>query len=294
MRMKDYPKTSTIVKGSTYLNVDSAAAGTKAIESDDLRKQLMGFTTTDEYFDFLDNILDGAAYRTSIFRGKNLGSIFTDEQKAHIADETFKGFFIGDYWMINNITYRIADMNYWIGTGNIATYTPHLVIVPDVPLLTDVVMNINNTTNGGYAGSGMISGNVIGPAVQKVYDAFGQSNILVHRELFTNAVTSEGVPKGGIWMDSQVDLMNEIMVFGCPILGVTNTGVNNAYTFTVDKSQLALFRLYKYFIEISNTIWWLRDIYNSMQFIAVQGGLYPISAGAASQYAVRPAFGLKG
>lgn len=292
MRMKDYPKTSTIVKGSTYLNVDSAAAGTKAIESDDLRKQLMGFTTKDEYFDFLDNILDGAVYRTSIYRGKNLGNAFTDEQKAHIADGTFKGFFIGDYWKINNTNWRIADIDYWLGTGDAHCWIHHLNIVPDGGI-GSASMNDSNTTEGGYILSKMYKTN-LNATRNKIKTIFGSDNILEHRELFTNSVTN-GYPSAGAWYNSTIDLMNEPMVIGgYECSSVSNVGQAVPYVYTIDDVQLALFRLRREFINLHKIDFWLRDIASSNSFVYRINYGYNIAGGASAVMSIRPIFGLKG
>ena len=39
--------------------------------------------------------------RRNIFRGKNLGTAFTSAQKAEIKAGTFKGFFIGTFFICN-------------------------------------------------------------------------------------------------------------------------------------------------------------------------------------------------
>ena len=69
-----------------------------------------------------------------IYRGKNLGSVVTEEQKTNIKNGTFKGFFLGDYWIIGSYTWRIVDFDYWYDCGDTAFTKPHLVIMPDKPL----------------------------------------------------------------------------------------------------------------------------------------------------------------
>lgn len=47
------------------------------------------------------------------FRGKCLGESITEEQLTAIQDGRFYDLYVGDYWEINEVKYRIADINYW-------------------------------------------------------------------------------------------------------------------------------------------------------------------------------------
>lgn len=260
----------------------------------DIKKSAMNLVTSEEYYAFLDRIGISAGTRNCIFRGKNLGSSFTSEQKAAIANGTFKSLFIGDYWTINSVTYRIADFDYWLGTGDAKCNTHHVVVVPDEPLEIGIIMNTTNTTNGGYFGSAMIVNNKIGPVATKIYSAFGRSNILSHRNLFSNAV-ADGAPSGGIWADSTVDLMNEPMVYGSYMVSPSNNGKTNFYIMTIDKSQLSLFRIEPRFIRSNASQNWLRDVVSSSNFASISNYGYVNSTHAsANGMGVRPAFGLKG
>ena len=53
-----------------------------------------------------------AGFHNSIYRGKNLGSSVSAEQWAQIGAGTFDDMFIGDYWVINGVTWRIAAFDY--------------------------------------------------------------------------------------------------------------------------------------------------------------------------------------
>ena len=76
------------------------AEGNKAIGADDA------------LFAMLDAFIP-KEQRRMIYRGKNLGAVVTEEQKANIKNGTFKGFFLGDYWTIGGYTWRIVDFDYW-------------------------------------------------------------------------------------------------------------------------------------------------------------------------------------
>ena len=47
-----------------------------------------------------------------------MGSTFTAAQKAAVRAGTFEDLFLGDHWVINGITWRIVDMDYWLNTGD--------------------------------------------------------------------------------------------------------------------------------------------------------------------------------
>ena len=51
---------------------------------------------------------NNAGYHNSVFRGKNLGTSYTAAQKSQITGGTFNDIFVGDYWVINNKTWRIC------------------------------------------------------------------------------------------------------------------------------------------------------------------------------------------
>ena len=59
-----------------------------------------------------------AGYHNSIYRGKYLGDHVTDEQWEAIQNGTFEGMYIGDYWVINGVNWRIAAFDYWLRTGD--------------------------------------------------------------------------------------------------------------------------------------------------------------------------------
>ena len=76
-------------------------------------------------------IADGAGAHNSIYRGKNLGTSVTAEQYKAISNGTFAGLYVGDYWVISGVTYRIAGFDYYLHNGDTDTTKHHAVIVPD-------------------------------------------------------------------------------------------------------------------------------------------------------------------
>lgn len=249
-----------------------------------------GITVNDAFWGILDAVIS-VEQRRNIFRGKNLGTAFTAAQKAEIKAGTFKGFFIGDYWSIGDRIWRIVDINYWLNSGDASCTTPHLVIMPDQSLYS-AKMNETNITTGGYVGSQMYTANLAN-AKTLVNSAFGSANILNHREYLTNAVTN-GYPSAGAWYDSTVELPNEIMMYGSLVFTPAGDGSFVPNRYTIDKTQLALMKMYPRFINPGRYWYWLRDVVSSARFARV--GDYGLTTSADASYSagVRPVFGLVG
>ena len=227
-----------------------------------------------------------AAAHNGIFRGKNLGSAPTEAQLAAIKAGTFDDLYVGDYWSNGGVNYRIAAFDYYLKCGDTSFDRHHAVIVPDTQLYTHN-MNATNTTEGGYVNSLMrLEG--LAQAKEKAVAVFGADHVLTHRVFLTNAVTN-GKPSGGAWFDSDVELMNENMVYGSHIFAPGCDGSTIPTNYTVEKSQLPLFQLAPHLI--SNRQWfWLRDVVSSADFAFVgnYGGADYNSASA--EFGVRPDF----
>lgn len=246
-------------------------------------------------------IADNAGYHNSVYRGKNLGTSVTAEQWAAISAGTFDDLYIGDYWVINGITWRIAAVDYWYGTGDTRCYTHHLAIMPDELLKKPIegsthYLNASNTSTGAYVGTDYYSGanSVKADCTSMAQAAFGASHILTHREYFANAV-SNNIQSGGGWYDSTVELPTEQMAFGCRNYSNVRNGTNNPNLFTVGATQLPLFLLDRTKIicneEAGN--WWLRDVNSGNAFCNVgDDGLSNCAPANAWWCGIRPIFAI--
>lgn len=250
------------------------AEGNKAIGADD------------SLFAILDAFIP-KEQRRMIYRGKNLGAVVTEEQKANIKNGTFKGFFLGDYWSIGSYTWRIVDFDYWYNCGDTAFTKPHLVIMPDKPLY-NAQMNESNITTEGYTGSKMYTEN-LAQAKTLVASAFGDL-VQTRREYLTNAV-SNGYPSAGAWFDSSVELPNEIMMYGCHVYAPASNGTTTPNKYTTGKTQLALFTAVPKLISNRSTFW-LRDVVSSAIFAGVGSGGNSGCDGASNSFGVRPVFAI--
>ena len=234
-------------------------------------------------------LFNNAGAHNAIYRGKNLGTSVTAAQWAAIANGSFTDLYIGDYWVIGGVNWRIAAFDYYYKTGDTACTTHHVVIVPDTNLYTHY-MNDTNITTGGYIGSKMYTEG-LAQAKTTINSAFGSSHILSHRQLLVNAVTN-GKPSGGSWYNSTVELMTEQNVYGGKILGAGNDGSTVPYLYTVDKSQFPLFAHDP--SMISNRQWfWLRDVVSAALFASVLAYGSAAYASASAANGVRPAFSIK-
>lgn len=244
-------------------------------------------TATEKAATGLEAVLTAsAAAHNGIFRGKNLGSAPTEAQLAAIKAGTFDDLYVGDYWSNGGVNYRIAAFDYYLKCGDTSFDRHHAVIVPDTQLYTHN-MNATNTTEGGYINSLMrLEG--LAQAKEKAVAVFGADHVLTHRVYLTNAVTN-GKPSGGAWFDSDVELMNENMVYGSHIFAPGCDGSTIPTNYTVEKSLLPLFQLAPHLI--SNRQWfWLRDVVSSTYFARVGYVGAAGCNGASAEVGVRPTF----
>ena len=235
-------------------------------------------------------VADNAGAHNAIYRGKYLGSSVTAAQYAAIGAGTFGDLYIGDYWTISGVNWRIAAFDYYLNTtdnaGDGICTAHHAVIVPDTNLYTHV-MNDTGTTVGGYVGSKMYASGLT-QAKTMINAAFGASHVLSHKNGFSSAVTN-GYPSAITWVDSTVDLMNEINIFGGKILMAILNGTNVPSISTLDKTQFPLFAFDPTKINIGNT-YWLRDVVGTSSFVRMVSPGYMAHNSADNARGVRPAF----
>jgi len=226
-----------------------------------------------------------AGAHNAIYRGKNLGSAVSAAQYAAISAGTFNDLYIGDYWAIDGVNYRIAAFDYYLNCGDTTCSEHHALIVPDT-CLYNAAMNPTNTTAGGYIGAQMYTAN-LAQAKTTIKGAFS-GHVLNHRIYAVNAVAN-GYSSGGVWVDSEVDLMNEQMIYGCGIFSPVSIGSAVPANYRVEKSQLPLFAHDPSRIGNRNN-WWLRDVITASLFAFVDLNGSAGTNGASNSLGVRPAF----
>jgi hypothetical protein len=234
-------------------------------------------------------IESNAGNHNSIYRGKSLGRAVTDAQWTAIENGTFDDMFIGDYWTIVGVVYRIAAFNYYLKTGDITSLeTNHVTLVPDA-IMYKHQMNDTNITTGAYVGSKMYTEGLTEAKVT-INNAFGEAHVLKHRQFLQNAVT-DGYASGGSWYDSTVALMTEHNVYGGVIFGNMLHGTAQFYSYIVDKSQYPLFTFRPDLIS-NRQSYWLRDVASASSFAHVSDMGNTNTFNASNSRGVRPAFSI--
>ena len=252
--------------------------GVKVITVENLHKGLQ------DDIDSVRNVLaDGAAAHNCIYRGKNLGTSVTAEQYAAISSGEFTDLYIGDYWVINGVTYRIAAFDYYYNCGDTNFTKHHVVIVPDTSLYK-AQMNTSNVTTGGYTGSAMYKSN-LAQAKTTIKAAFGSAHVLTKRELLVNAVNGN-TPSGWAWFDSDVELMNEVQAYGSVAWGAHD---GNGYNVASGDGQFPLFMFDRTKLH-NREDYWLRDVSSATSFSRVGGTGNAGNGSASYSLGVRPAF----
>ncbi|MBS5457551.1 MAG: hypothetical protein KHX60_01630 [Subdoligranulum variabile] len=274
-----------LTAGDDSLLLIHDGTGVKTISTANFKKDLK------EYMEGVNTILaqltyDNAGAHNSIYRGKNLGTTVTEEQWEAISSGTFTDLYIGDYWVIGGVNWRIAAFDYYLNCGDTSFTKHHAVIVPDTCLYS-AQMNTTNVTTGAYKGSAMYTANLT-QAKSTINSAFGSSHVLSHRIYLSNA-TSNGRASAGEWTDSTVDLMCEHMVYGSGIFSPVSDGSNVPNNYRVEKGQLPLFALEPSRICNRDT-WWLRDVITAANFAIVGANGNADFYYASYSYGVRPAF----
>lgn len=325
-KITDYPKVTKLTQNNVLLL--DGENGTKGILAGDLAKALLSLMTTkeimkniniadldavsvvasrdsllvsttagnkkisvsDAVFAMLDPVIS-VETRRNLWRGKKLGSAVTAAQYAQISAGTFQNMFLGDYWEIGGVIWRIVDFNYWLGCGDTACTTPHLVIMPDHTLY-NAAMNDSNVITGAYVGSKMYTTNLT-EAKTIVNGAFTAAHILNHREFLQNAVTN-GYTSAGAWFDSTVELPNEPMMYGSYIITPAGDGTIMVSRYTISKSQLAGMKASPRLINPHREKQWLRDVVSAGHFAGVSSGGGTANYNASGALGVRVVFGLKG
>lgn len=278
----DVDVTGTIQAQIDKLSNNNAQFDTHLASIDD---NLNNFATN-----FMNVLGNGAGAHNSIYRGKNLGTSVTYKQWAAINAGTFDDLYIGDYWVINGVNWRIAAFDYYLNTGDTSCTTHHVVIVPDTCLGSIKRMNSDNITKGGYTGSEMYTRN-LADVKTLINNAFDSAHILNHRQYLTTTVAN-GRPSAGSWFDSTVELMDEQNVYGGKFFAPTSDGSTMPDLYAIDKSQFPLFALEP--SRITNRVtYWLRDVVSDVGFASVNydgGADYNRASGS---FGVRPVFSIK-
>lgn len=230
-------------------------------------------------------LFNNAGAHNAIYRGKSLGSSVTTTQYSAISAGTFDDMYIGDYWTIGGVNYRIAAFDYYLNCGDTSCTKHHVVLVPDTCLYNHV-MNDTNITTGAYVGSKMYTEG-LEQAKTTIKAAF--SGHVLSKRIYLSNATANGKASAGAWCDSEVDLMCEHMVYGNGVFSPVSDGTTVPNNYRVEKSQLPLFQHEPSRI-CNRASWWLRDVISASHFALVTNTGHATYYGAGTSLGVRPAF----
>ena len=223
------------------------------------------------------------AFHNAYPRCKYLGTSITNAQNTAIKNRTYDDLFIGDYWTINGVNWRIVAIDYYYNVGDTNFDKGNIIVMPDT-VLYNAQMNATDTTAGAYHGSLMRTQN-LNNARAIARNAFG-SHLANHRILLTNSVNSSG-PSNWDWYDSDgVELPNEVQIYGTRVWGSALKG----YDVATQKQQFPLMALAPQFVNTRQT-YWLQDVSSysvSSGFARVYGDGSSGSNGAPISLGVRP------
>lgn len=284
------------VKARGSLDINSATEATSQGYEEERRRHLTGlFEDVDgNYYkvpitrinQIAADQFSGPIYHKLEPRQRNLGSVVTDEQWAAIDDGSFDDLFVGDYWRIGDISWRIVDIDYWLYTGESGYNCTknHLVIMPDSGIL-NCKMTENSSATGGYYNSTLR--NVKMSDIEAIVNAaFPSSHILNHKEIFVNETDNNGGPSGIVWADSKIEVPNQAMLFGSRYLSVGHDSC-------ISKTQLMWFSLWPGTMYANRTTFWTRDVTSSNTWAVVRGqGQVSTFHGNDETVLVRPVFGI--
>ena len=230
-------------------------------------------------------LFNNAGAHNAIYRGKSLGSSVTTAQYSAISAGTFDDMYIGDYWTIGGVNYRIAAFDYYLNCGDTSCTKHHVVLVPDTCLYNHV-MNDTNITTGAYVGSKMYTEG-LEQAKTTIKAAF--SGHVLSKRIYLSNATANGKASAGAWCDSEVDLMCEHMVYGNGVFSPVSDGTTVPNNYRVEKSQLPLFQHEPSRI-CNRASWWLRDVISASYFARVYADGLAYYLYASGSFGVRPAF----
>lgn len=243
-------------------------------------------------------VAPNAGAHNAIYRGKDITDLFYNGTLSQqIVAETFDDIFIGDYIIgkVSKRKYLVADINYRLNCGDTECKTPHILMIPE-KIMGTAKMNDTKITTGAYVGSKMYT-EYLAPFKTVIQNDFEINHLVQHRNTFANAVTN-GYESAGGWVDSTIDLMNEIMVYGSEIFHNKMSGTNIPYNYTIDKAQLSLFKLDRSKMLTVNDEgerygYWLRDVVSASDFAYVTSSGTATTHSASTSPGVRPAFLIK-
>lgn len=165
MKIKDYPLAGPVDKADVLLVDGNRGTRTMDVE-----------TSPYKLFNHIPEM------HNQIWRGKNLGTSYTNDQKSAIQSGTFDNIWVGDYWIIGGNTYRVMHVNYPFSAAENddsgLNTSPNIVVQADDNLKTDKFFDTTSemSSTGILGAYGMNAG--LTSVRSTVQSSFGVGNIV--------------------------------------------------------------------------------------------------------------------
>ena len=245
-KISDYAKTTSLNDTDLFI-VEKGDVGTRTVSRGDLVYQM---------FDSIPEM------HNQIWRGKSLGSAVSSTHVNNIRAGNFKDLWIGDYWTINGVHWRIMHFDYFYGFSSNTNH--HAVIIPDTTLGNDKQWD-QSTAPWGYWMGGMRNSDNPGANLEEarsiVTNAF--TNVLTYKDMLTDGEYMEGLTRfrSNNEHDCTVELMSLAHVFGHSDGKRGSTGPNEEWVLPsgYGVGGFAGFQMKPNLIKVANKQWWTRD-----------------------------------
>lgn len=227
---------------------------------------------------------DNAGFHNAIFRGKDITNYLDDGSLwEKISSGTFEDLYIGDYFLKNNIKWRVASFDYYLHTGSAEHYLTkhHAIIIPDCSLLNSQ-MNDIDSTEGGVIVSKMYTETFKNILDNYITPIFG-NHVLEFYNGLSSKIENDKASSAN-WYIGKLNLLSELMIYGTLGFGASGIEIGNSATI------LPLFQLAPEYIFINNESYWLRSIANSTQYACIRNTGILGTQNAKTSFGIRPYF----
>lgn len=274
-KISDYAKTTSLNDTDLFI-VEKSDVGTRTVSRGDLAYQV---------FDSIPEM------HNQIWRGKSLGSSLSSTVKTNIQNGSFSNLWVGDYWTINGILWRIVHFDYFYGLcGNL---THHAVVMPDVAIGEATKWDITNAP-WGY-GSCTLRKTGLNQAKNTISSAFSTS-VLSYNDYLTDG-PADGKTRfpDGVKKECSVEIPAYHHLYGHQSAkrGSGQTGDEEAVTSSgVGTGPFSAFVL-KPSLVASNDEYWTRDSHggaNAGIIGFINGEGFPFGHWSTFEHKVRPFF----
>jgi hypothetical protein len=223
-------------------------------------------------------------FHNSYPRCKYLGTSITDAQNEAIKNRTYDDLFIGDYWTINDVNWRIVAIDYYYNVGDTNNFDKgNIIVMPDTVLYNTQMSNTTDSRDA-YGNSLMRTQN-LNDARTIAQNTFG-SHLANHRIYLASAFekTSGSISASPTWQwynSDGVELPTEAQIYGKNIRSISSFDSHQQFPLMVFAPQ---------FVNISQN-YWLQDVATlagSMYFAFVSSAGNDDRDNATSSFGVRP------